>query len=95
MNILLRNFFYAIGITVLLYLMQVNPETVTFADLVRLVQSTRAHSVVELLTVILVAFDMVVSLAGPVCVCTPTSGKVRNSDRKGLTPPEPAAGTSA
>ncbi len=57
MNMLFRKFFYAVGFTGLLFLYQADANTVTFGDLVRLVQSATAQQLVLIITVVLVSFE--------------------------------------
>jgi len=57
MNMLFRNFFYSVGFTALFFLYQADPNTVSFADLVRLVQSARAQQLVLVFTALLVALE--------------------------------------
>lgn len=57
MNMLFRNFFYAVGSTALFFLYQADPNTVTFGDLVRLVQSTTALQLVLVITSVLIALE--------------------------------------
>lgn len=71
MNILFRNFFYAVGFTGLLFLYQADPNTVTFGDLVRLVQSGHVQQLVLVITAVLVAFELV---SGRTQKASPSSG---------------------
>lgn len=57
MSMLFRNFFYAVGFTTLFFLYQADPNTVTFADLVRLVQSTPAQQLVLVITATLIGLE--------------------------------------
>ena len=57
MNMLFRNFFYAVGFTALFFLCQADPNTVTFADLIRLVQSAPIHQLVLVITATLIALE--------------------------------------
>ncbi|MEX3984268.1 hypothetical protein AB4Y45_35515 [Paraburkholderia sp. EG287A] len=58
---LVRNFFYAVGAVILLYMYSANPATATFADLVRLVHSDAARNLVLILTLILWGVDLATS----------------------------------
>ena len=93
MSLILRNFFFAVGITTLLFLNSLNPATASFGDLVRLAQSETALSVVELLTIVLVALELVVGGFGNgMCVSIPVrERKVRGSGQpSALSEPAPA-----
>jgi hypothetical protein len=57
MNILFRNFFYGVGFISLFFLYQADPNTATFGDLVRLVQSARAQQLLLVITVLLIALE--------------------------------------
>ena len=57
MNVLFRNFFYAIGLLMVTFFYCADPSIITMGDLVRLVQSTRAQSLVFILWAGLVVLD--------------------------------------
>lgn len=58
MHYVLRYLFYAAGLVVLAYLLNLNPERAQFADLVRLVQDTDTWRDVVLAALFLAAFDL-------------------------------------
>ncbi|WP_126223581.1 hypothetical protein [Burkholderia ambifaria] len=58
MHYVLRYLFYAAGLVVLTYLLNLNPERAQFADLVRLVQSPETWRDVVLAALFLAAFDL-------------------------------------
>jgi hypothetical protein len=59
MNILFRNFFYAVGITVLAFMYGADPSTATFGDMVRMVQSHNAQQLVLAITAVLIGLEFV------------------------------------
>lgn len=59
MNMLLRNFFYAVGITFLCLLRGLDPQTAKFSDLVKMAQSGSATHLVAVITVMLIALEFV------------------------------------
>lgn len=59
MNMLFRNFFYAVGLTGLFFMYGADPNTVTFGEVVRLVQSPRAHNFVLVVMAALIALEFV------------------------------------
>jgi hypothetical protein len=85
MSLLLRNFFFAVGLTTLLAMSQLNPATASFADLVRLVQNDSARTVVEVITLLLVGLDIAMSGSGP-SVCVAIRGRVRDVGEKSDAP---------
>ena len=58
MNMLFRNFFYAVGFVLLAALYSLNPVDAQFGDLVRLVQSENAQRLVGILTIVFVAIEL-------------------------------------
>jgi hypothetical protein len=61
MNMLFRNFFYAVGFTALFFLYQADPNTIALGDFVRLVQSIRAQQLVLVITAALIALEFTLS----------------------------------
>lgn len=59
MRMLLSNFFYSVGITILIFLYQADPNSVVLGDFVRLAQSSLAQQLVLLITAVLIAIDFV------------------------------------
>lgn len=59
MNMILRNFFYAVGIALLLAAREMDPATTQLADFLRFVQSAQFTTLVELGTLVLVAVNWV------------------------------------
>ncbi|RQR65690.1 hypothetical protein DIE18_04360 [Burkholderia sp. Bp9125] len=58
MHYVLRYLFYAVGLVVLTYLLNLNPERAQFTDLVRLVQSPETWRDVVLAALFLAAIDL-------------------------------------
>lgn len=58
MNMLFRNFFYAVGLTGIFFMYGADPNTVTFSEVVRLVQSPRAHNFVMVVMAALIALEL-------------------------------------
>jgi hypothetical protein len=59
MNMVLRNFFFAVGIVMLAALDGMNPAEAQFGDLVRLVQSEAAQKMVVVVMLALLAVDWI------------------------------------
>lgn len=64
MNMLLRNFFYSVGLLVLLTLYGLDPVHAQFGDLVRLAQSSTAQHGVAVLTIFLIGIDLMFRRTG-------------------------------
>ena len=64
MNILFRNFFYAVGLTTLFFMWGSDASAAMFADLVRLVQSPVAFKIVLTLTALFVGLELALSGSG-------------------------------
>ena len=64
MNMIFRNFFFAVGFVILMTLHGLDADTAQFAVLVRLVQSQTALQMVLVLTVILVGLDLIWGIGG-------------------------------
>ena len=89
---LIRNFFYAVGAVILLYMYSANPATATFADLVRLVQSETARNVALILTIILWALDIASGFGEGAClsISVPRSDKAPAEHAGSRAPQDPA-----
>lgn len=61
MNTLFRNFWYAVGFTVLLFMYNADPNSTTFSDLVRLVQNPVTMHNVMGLTLMLIGVEILLS----------------------------------
>lgn len=61
MNFVIRNFFYAVGLTMLLGLYNLDPATAHFGDLVQMVRSAMLQRLVGIITLILCGLDMLMS----------------------------------
>lgn len=59
MNLIIRNYFYAVGFVMLAALYGMNPAEAQFRDLVLLVKSTTALQLVLTVTLILVGVELV------------------------------------
>jgi hypothetical protein len=89
MKSLFRNFFYAVGATLLLYMYSLNSATASFGDLVRLVQSESARNVVMVLTILLWGLDMATSGFGAaVCISLPRGERRKKRDIPSLEEPQ-------
>lgn len=86
MNMLFRNFFYAVGFTALFFLYQADPNTVAFADLVRLVQRARAQQLVLVITALLIALEFT---SGGTRRVRASSGSAESSAASVLTKAQP------
>lgn len=64
MNMVFRNFFYAVGFVILMALHGLDADTAQFAVLVRFVQSQTAMQMVLVLTAILVGLDLIWGIGG-------------------------------
>lgn len=64
MNTILRNFFYAVGSTILFALHGLDAGNAQFADLVRLAQSPMALNMVLALTMLFLGLDVALGTAG-------------------------------
>lgn len=62
MTMLFRNFFYAVGFTMLFFMYISDANTVMFTDVVRVVQNPRALKIVLILTVLFICLEF--SLSG-------------------------------
>lgn len=61
MRMLFRNFFYAVGVTVLIFLYQADPNSIVLGDFARLTQSSRTQQLVLLITAVLVLLEFILS----------------------------------
>lgn len=64
MNVVFKYFFYAVGLVTLIWAHEVPPDTVTFADWVRLVQSAHAQQMVVFVGLMLLGCGMMVRSFG-------------------------------
>ncbi|MBK3779979.1 hypothetical protein G3A43_06900 [Paraburkholderia aspalathi] len=96
MSLLLRNFFFAVGLTTLLAMCQLNPATASFADLVRLVQSDSVRTVVEIITLVLVGLDIALGGFGTsICVSIPVRSRHAGEKKTGSPLAEPVVAQKA
>lgn len=83
MNVLFRNFFYAVVLVLLFGMHELDASVAQFKDLVLLVQSQYAFSVVIVITICLVCVELAFSCGGHRVAASGTCSAQENYQRQG------------